>query len=325
MNCKLLISICFFISLSSIAQVDDVYSKHVRIADSLYKMKEYAKSAENYYLAFESIDRKAYPNDRYNAACSYALAGEVDSSFFHLFRLAESSVKYSNYNHIINDTDLQSLQTDDRWKNLIELVEANKLELEKNYDKPLVAQLDSIYQEDQKYRRELQGIEEEFGRDSDELKNHWKIIQEKDSLNLIKVQAILDTRGWLGSDVVGPQGNAALFLVIQHSTLEIQEKYLPMMRTAVEKGNASGSSLALLEDRVALGKGEMQVYGSQIGRNTETGDYYVLPLADPENVDQRRASVGLSPIQDYVQNWGLTWDIEAYKKELPAIIEWNKK
>ncbi len=42
------------------------------------------------------------------------------------------------------------------------------------------------------------------------------------------------------------------------------------MREAVKKGNANSSSLALLEDRVALRKGEKQIYGSQIGRDQET-------------------------------------------------------
>jgi hypothetical protein len=48
---------------------------------------------------------------------------------------------------------------------------------------------------------------------------------------------------------------------------------------------------------------------------------YVLPLDDPENVDQRRAAVGLQPLADYISHWNLTWDVEAYKKELPDLIE----
>ena len=85
------------------------------------------------------------------------------------------------------------------------------------------------------------------------------------------------------------------------------------------KGNARASSLALLEDRIAIGKGEKQIYGSQVGRDQETGEYFVLPLIDPENVDQRRAEVGLGTIQYYISNWGMTWDVEEYKKQLPEI------
>ena len=92
-----------------------------------------------------------------------------------------------------------------------------------------------------------------------------------------------------------------------------------MLREAVKKGNAQPAYLAMLEDRVALGKGEKQIYGSQIGHDQKTGEYYVSPLIDPDNVDKRREEVGLGPIQEYISNWGITWDVEEYKKKLPEI------
>ena len=148
------------------------------------------------------------------------------------------------------------------------------------------------------------------------MKIQYKLILEKDSINLIKVQKILDERGWLGTDLIGSQGNSTLFLVIQHSPLEVQEKYLPMMRDAVKNGNARARSLALLEDRVALRNGERQIYGSQIGRDQVSGEYYILPLKDPENVDKRRSEVGLGKLENYVSHWGITWNIEKYKIQL---------
>lgn len=163
----------------------------------------------------------------------------------------------------------------------------------------LVAILDSIYYEDQKYRNLLVEIEKKFGGESDEVKSLWKIINEKDSLNQIVVKNILDENGWLGVDVVGEKGNSTLFLVIQHSDLATQEKYLPMMRQAVQEGNAFSKDLAYLEDRVALANGEKQIYGTQVERNKETGEYYAPFLIDPENVDKRRAEVGLFPLEIY--------------------------
>ncbi|MBK9419532.1 MAG: hypothetical protein IPN44_00595 [Flavobacteriales bacterium] len=130
---------------------------------------------------------------------------------------------------------------------------------------------------------------------------------------------ILDERGWLGADIIGGKGNATLFLVIQHADQATQERYLPMMREAVAKGNAEGSSLALLEDRVALGQGKRQIYGSQIGRDNDTGEYFILPLEDPDKVDERRGQVGLDPLAEYPGNWDLTWDPVKYKEQLPAL------
>ena len=279
------------------------YAVSIKEAWKLYEQKDYVNSAKKYQEGFDAINGKAFPNDRYNASCSYSLAENSEKAFYHLFRLANDS-KYSNLGHITTDTDLDFLHRDKKWNELIEIVKANKEFEEKDLDKPLVAKLEKIYTEDQKYRKQINGIKEKYGWKSDEMKAHWKIINEKDSINLIEIQKILDTKGWLGKDVIGRKGNSTLFLVIQHSDIDVQLKYLPMMREAVKKGNASPSSLALLEDRVALRQGKRQIYGSQIYTDKETREKYVAPLIDPENVDKRRAEVGLGKLAEYTNHFG---------------------
>lgn len=300
------------------------YFDLVKIADSLYNANDYKNSALQYSDAFKANGWKGMPNDRYNAACSWALAAVPDSAFFQLERIANKS-NYTNIGHISTDPDLNSLHSDVRWTPLLEKIKQNKDKAEANLNKPLAAMLDTIYMEDQNYRKQIGDVEKKYGRESKEMKDFWKLIIEKDSINLIKVKNILDTYGWLGADVVGGQGNSALFLVIQHSDLPTQEKYLPMMREAVKNGKAQGSSLALLEDRVALGQGKRQIYGSQIGRDPETQLYYVSPLEDPDNVDKRRAEVGLQPLANYVSRWQIVWDVEQYKKDLPKLEEKGKQ
>lgn len=300
----------------SFGQSEEKYSELIDEAGKLYEGKEYLKSGQKYSEAFVSNGNKGSLEDRYNAACSWALANQPDSSFIQLFKIAEIG-NFTNIEHIKTDSDLDALHADERWNKVIAIVISNKEKAEANFDMPLVAILDAIFQEDQKYRIQIEEIEKQFGRESNEFKAKWKIILEKDSINLIKIKKILDERGWLGADVIGNKGNTTLFLVIQHSNLETQKKYLPMMREAVNKGNAIASHLALLEDRVELGMGNKQIYGSQIGQDQETGEYYVSPLIDPDNVDKRREEVGLDPIQDYISGWGLTWDVEEYKKNLP--------
>ncbi len=287
-------------------------------ADSLYRIKDYKNSASTYSKAFASNNWKGFPADRYNAACSWSLIGNADSAFFNLNRIANKS-NYKEYNHIINDDDLISLHKDARWLPLIEKVKQNQEKSEASLNKPLIAKLDTIYKDDQTLRKQTDSIAKKYGFESNEVKGHIKKAQILDSINLIKVKAILDKDGWLGADVVGQQGNTTLFLVIQHADIKTQEKYLPMMRASVTEGKASGSSLALLEDRVLLRTGKKQIYGSQIGRDLETGLSYVSPLEDPDNVDKRRAAVDLEPLKDYVARFNIKWDIEQYKKDLPSI------
>lgn len=294
------------------------YGGLVRKADSLYNAGVYRESANLYSAAFKVYGGKGLLNDRYNAACSWALAGVADSAFSQLERLAKRA-NYTNLSHISADADLKDLHTDSRWKPLIDIIRQNKEKAEVNLNKPLAARLDSIYADDQNGRHELNTISKQYGWESKEMKALVNSIGEKDSVNLLKVKAILDKHGWLGTDVVGEQGNSALFLVIQHADLAIQEKYLPMMREAVKAGKARGSSLALLEDRVALRQGKRQIYGSQVSQDPQTHVHFISPLDDPDHVDERRADVGLPPLADYVSHWQIKWDVDQYKKDLPEL------
>ena len=178
----------------------------------------------------------------------------------------------------------------------------------------LRSELEVIYTDDQKGRRELSN----YNSSSQESRDLWKTINKSDSANLNKVRNILDKYGWLSVEQIGREGNSALFLVIQHSDLPTQMKYQPMMEEAVKAGKASGGSFALLTDRILIGTSKKQRYGSQIGQNNKTGIKYVLPLEDPENVDIRRGSVGLSPMKEYLEHFKMTWSIIQYESDLAA-------
>jgi hypothetical protein len=303
---------CLPLSTTAFGQDHEKYTELIEKAWSFYDSKEYLASGETYTQAFVALGGKGAVTDRYNAACSWALANKPDSAFAQLFKIAENG-NYSNYSHITTDTDLNALHQDNRWAKVIAIVEANKEKAEAKLDKPLVAKLDSIYNSDQDFRMEIDEIKTKFGQDSDEMRLHWKKINAQDSINLIAITHILDERGWLGADIIGTRGNQTLFLVIQHADLQTQLKYLPMMRKAVAQGNAQASSLALLEDRVALRQGNRQIYGSQIHSDKETGEPYVAPLIEPDYVNERRAKVGLEPIEEYIKHWNLTWDVAAHK------------
>ena len=190
----------------------------------------------------------------------------------------------------------------------------------------LIKELSEIQSNDQVYRAQMEGIREKYGGDSKEMRALIGSMNETDSANFVKVSLILDTYGWLGPDIIGREGNDALFMVVQHTGLPGQEKYLPLMRAGVRVGKTRGSYLALLEDRVALRQHKRQIYGSQVGWNMKNNTYYVLPLDMPDSVDQRRSVVGLQPLADYLSNFQIKWDAEQYKKDLPGIeLEFYKQ
>ena len=197
-----------------------------------------------------------------------------------------------------------------------------------NKYKDIIDQLHIIDNDDLKYRIQVQELGEKYGLFSKEVDAVWLLMNKTDSINQVKVKTILDKYGWLGISKIGNQCSSTLYRVIQHSDLNTQEKYLPLIREAVKNKEAKPRDLATLEDRVALRQGKKQIYGTQIGQDKKSLKYYVSPLEDPDNVDKRRAQVELEPLskvlESYFETWHLKWDVEQYKKDLPTIMEMYK-
>jgi len=182
-----------------------------------------------------------------------------------------------------------------------------------SFNLPLKQKLESVLVDDQKYRLLIDLIPSSTKKSTEQKNREVEYINEQikkqDQLNLEIVTHIIDKYGWLGPDVIGENANSALFLVIQHSNQTTQEKYLPVLRVAVKNGKAQASALALLEDRVALGQGKKQIYGSQITINAKTGMNVLSPIEDEINVNKRRKAVGLEPIEDYVKYFGIKYEL----------------
>jgi len=184
---------------------------------------------------------------------------------------------------------------------------------EKTLNVALKQSLDSIYINDQKYRSIMEDTAKIYGQNSTQMYHLRILTATNDRINQQKICSILDKYGWLGKDVVGDTGNSALYLVIQHADSTTQIKYLPMMETAVKKGNAKPSNLAYLEDRIAMKRGKKQIYGSQFIYNDKTNHYELWPIEDMPNVNKRRTEVGLGKLEDYVKEFGPGYTLIEYK------------
>src|SRR5437588_687342 len=94
---------------------------------------------------------------------------------------------------------------------------------------------------------------------------------------------------------------SVVFLLVQHADLAFQKEMLPLVEKAYRSGGLSGQSYALLLDRVLVGEGKPQVYGTQAKRFEEWKEQEptLAPIEDEANVDKRRAEVGLPPLSEY--------------------------
>jgi len=120
-----------------------------------------------------------------------------------------------------------------------------------------------------------------------------------DSKNTARLKAIVKTHSWVTEKSVGKDGVNAAFLIVQHSPdYAFQEEMLPMIkRSYLNDEGISGQELALLTDRVLVHQDKQQMYGTQL--NIENGELVFDPIYDIDNVDSRRAEVGLPSLEEY--------------------------
>ncbi|MCB0474794.1 MAG: hypothetical protein KDC69_03915 [Flavobacteriaceae bacterium] len=183
----------------------------------------------------------------------------------------------------------------------------------------LVAVLDTIWQTEQVPIRKRDSAFHKYGDTAAEYIKYHKLYKHNHSINEQKIAEILKD-GWPEKATIGEQGNVTICNVLQHSSPEIRIRYLPLMREAVKNDQLSPWLLARTEDRIATDKGELQIYGGQIKYYPETKTFDVWPIADPVNVDKRRAAIGLEPMAEFLKNrrYPLEWNLEDQIKRTKA-------
>jgi hypothetical protein len=153
---------------------------------------------------------------------------------------------------------------------------------------------------DQGVRAKVTPTISSFGLQSDQFKALAQEMDAIDQENYLELKRIVAQYGWPGMDRVGKDASNVAFLILQHSTLQQQKELLPRFRTAVANGQGRAADLAMLEDRIRVREGKKQIYGGSVSSGPD-GHPRVDPIEDPANIDARRKSVGLPPIDEYLK------------------------
>ena len=175
----------------------------------------------------------------------------------------------------------------------------------------LIAVLDTIWKSEQLPLRKRDSLMKIYGTESEIVAEQQAIYEKNHIINEKKVKHILDNYGWPTKEMAGENGNWTICNVIQHSDNSIRLQYLPMMRQAVKDKKLEPRFLVRAEDRIATEKGELQIYGGQMKYYPETKSFNLWPVFDPENIDKRRAEIGLGPIAEFLKNrFDFEWNLE---------------
>jgi predicted esterase len=118
-----------------------------------------------------------------------------------------------------------------------------------------------------------------------------------------RLHAMLNQNGWLGAHLVGQDGSYAFWLMVQHADQDpsFQREVLKIMEIAVSQGEASKVNFAYLTDRVRINAGQKQLYGTQLVWDSPDNPQ-PKPTEDPENLNKRRAMMGMGPIENYLKS-----------------------
>ena len=147
-------------------------------------------------------------------------------------------------------------------------------------------------------------------------KNNYKSVSVTlDGENIKRVEEIIAKYGYPGKALVGTPENRAAWIVIQHFSPQVIQKYLPMLREAVKNGDLDRQSLAITEDRNLMYQGKKQIYGSQFFE--ANGKPAFWPIENSEKVNELRKEAGfVQTIEEYSKDlYGKDFQYKIYTLE----------
>ena len=145
-------------------------------------------------------------------------------------------------------------------------------------------------------------VREELSADGSLYDGYHPRMEQVHRKNAKLLRTIIQQCGWPGITMVGMEGEEAAWRIAQHSIGEPEflRSALTLLKSAAEKGEAPLWQVAMMEDRIRMFEGKSQLYGTSFDWDEE-GQMSPYPaIENPDSVDQRRASMGLPPLQDEI-------------------------
>lgn len=117
-----------------------------------------------------------------------------------------------------------------------------------------------------------------------------------DQANTQVLGRIVAAHGWPGRSLVGEEAAQAALTLALHTDHDprAQNGFLHAVHEAAQQREATASQWARLYDRCLARDGKLQVYGTQ-HRCRPDGELELYPVQDRDQLDVRRAQVGLLP------------------------------
>lgn len=121
-----------------------------------------------------------------------------------------------------------------------------------------------------------------------ENKARWAKLQSIQKNNLAAIKSIVDKEGFPTITKVGKSGAWAALDLVQHADVDhsFQQHVLTLIKPLFKRGEVPGEAYAYLVDRVHVGQGLKQVYGTQV--HLVNNELVMRPVEDAASLDARR-------------------------------------
>jgi hypothetical protein len=285
---KLLLIICFLISIcASKAQTNEDL---LLSAQKAYWSADYRKA----YSLFSSLDSTMHDFYYYDLWYYYVSLEMVDY-YYHEIVVDSAKVEELLY-RLVQSNGIERRWLNSKFTNDIKLHERSywsKLDFlititETDRCQPFIDSLAAMVELDQSVRN-MNWTEETM-----------KLAEVVDSTNTAKLKQLIEQYGFPTWELVGQYGQMNAWVIAQHSS-EYLPHFLKQYRKAVEENNATRRELAYLEDRYLIESGRPQIYGTQFFYNVKDSTTYLYATVDMEHLDDRRISVDLYSMDEYLK------------------------
>jgi len=122
-----------------------------------------------------------------------------------------------------------------------------------------------------------------------------------------EIDRLLTRKGWPRAAEVGPEAVWGAYLVLMHGASELQEKYMPAIRSACEAKELPWERYANIFDRCLFNRNKPQRYGTHLKYNEETKREELYPLEDESRVNEWRKELGLPPLEEYLKQFNIVF------------------
>jgi hypothetical protein len=292
-----------------------VGQNHIQKGDSLKQLGYLMPALQEYAAA---MDQQPSAEISYTLGATSALLWTSqmrDTAFYFL----DIALRNDSTLNVLHDPELLSLIEDPRWKRL-EDAQIRKYEAKEGPipNEPYARALFRMIIKDQGFMYAGNIERRKFMKQGGFFQTPAIFpvlaMEEKNKQeNEQQLITLLDLYGWPTTTQVTEIAAAGAALIINHASHELRATYFPMLEAAFKKGEAQPLRYAKMKDRLLVEEGKKQRYGTQL--QFVNDERVPQPIQDPEYVDQRRAEIGLGPLQDYLKaRFNIDWQVPQKKQ-----------